>query len=199
MDMHTILRFIVLSGCLLLAACDDGIERMTAMPSEPPEPMLDPPAMMEYGAPQRAVQNPAGIVLADTVDVTIDGAAASNATVQDTGSVDTGTAGLFYRCRTDCILTSVAARAQVEIDALARANGLTPMAIVRSGTLLLLPRNLDNVATAPDIATYTVVAGDTYSRIARTYKVSVAILMQLNKTSKDTLQIGDVLYVPKVR
>ncbi|MCX7004570.1 MAG: LysM peptidoglycan-binding domain-containing protein [bacterium] len=189
----------MLCGCLLLAACDDGIERMTAMPSEPPEPMLDPPAMMEYGAPQRTVQNPAGIVLADTVDVTVDGAAASNAPAQVAETKDTGGAGLFYRCRTDCVLTSVAARAQVEIGALARVNGLTPMAMVRSGTLLLLPRNLDNVATAPDITTYTVAAGDTYSRIARTYKISVAILMQLNKTTKDTLQIGDVLYVPKVR
>jgi len=198
MGMHTILRFIVLSGCLLLAACDDGIERMTAMPSEPPEPMLDPPAMMDYGAPQRTVQNPAGIVLADTVDVTVDGAA-SNAPTQVADTTDSGGAGLFYRCRTDCVLTSVAARAQVEIGALARVNGLTPMALVRSGTLLLLPRNLDNVATAPDITTYTVAAGDTYSRIARTYKISVAILMQLNKTTKDTLQIGDVLYVPKVR
>ncbi len=189
----------MLCGCLLLAACDDDSERMTAMPSEPPEPMLDPPAMMDYGAPQRTVQNPAGIVLADTVDVTVDATAASNAAVQDTGSADSGSAGLFFRCRTDCVLTSVAARAQVEIGALARVNGLTPMAIVRSGTLLLLPRNLDNVATAPDITTYTVAAGDTYSRIARTYKISVAILMQLNKTTKDTLQIGDVLYVPKVR
>jgi len=189
----------MLCGCLLLAACDDGIERMTAMPSEPPEPMLDPPAMMDYGTPQRTVQNPAGIVLADTVDVTVDAAAASNAPAQVAETKDTGTAGLFFRCRTDCVLTSVAARAQVEIGALARVNGLTSMTLVRSGTLLLLPRNLDNVATAPDITTYTVAAGDTYSRIARTYKISVAILMQLNKTTKDTLQIGDVLYVPKVR
>jgi hypothetical protein len=197
--MRTFLHFIVLGGGLLLAACDDGIERMTAMPSEPPEPMLEPPPMMDFGAPQRTVQSAAGIVLADTVDVTVDSSTASNPPASSASAGQSGEGGLLFFCRADCMLTSVAARAQVELGALARVNGLSPMAIVRNGTVLLLPRNLDNVAAVPEITTYTVAAGDTYSRIARTYKISVAALMQLNKTTKDTLQIGDALYVPKPR
>jgi len=182
---------------LFLTACDHAAPRMTAMPSEPPEPMLNPPALYDY-SPRASLTQTAAIVMDDTVDVSVQpdapppAASAPAATTSPSG-------GLFYVCTVDCLLTSAAARAQVDAAALGRVNGLTPSSVVRGGSVLLLPKDLGGVATAPDVTTYTVVAGDTYSRISRKFNITIAALMYLNKTSKDALQIGDVLYVPHVR
>lgn len=185
------LPFLIMCA-LLLNACDTRAPRMTAMPSEPPEPMLDPPALYDY-SPRVALTQTAAIVMDDTVDVSVQPETPTPAVTAPSAS------GLFYICTVDCLLTSAAARAQVDAAALGRLNGLTPSSVVRGGSVLLLPKDLGGVATAPDVTTYTVVAGDTYSRISRKFNVTITALMHLNKTSKDALQIGDVLYVPHVR
>jgi LysM repeat protein len=58
---------------------------------------------------------------------------------------------------------------------------------------------MDNAATAPDVTTYKIATGDTFSRVAKRYKLSVAALMALNKAKGDALQIGDVVFVPVAR
>jgi LysM repeat protein len=98
-------------------------------------------------------------------------------------------------CRPGESLEDVAAAHDVQPQQLARVNGFSGGAL-REGLVLLLPRALDNVAMAPDVTTYTVVAGDNYSRIARNYHMTTAGLMSLNQAETSALQVGDVLYVP---
>ena len=102
----------------------------------------------------------------------------------------------FHACRSGDTITSVARACGVDAQATAKLNGWSATHAPAQGTMLLLPRNMDNVATAPDVTSYKVASGDTFTRIASRFKVSVPALKALNKAKTDSLNIGDVLYVP---
>jgi len=61
-----------------------------------------------------------------------------------------------------------------------------------------LPRNINDILNAEDVKNYTVVGGDTYSKIARKFHIASKALMTINEANDSSLNIGEVLYVPDV-
>lgn len=190
------------AAALALAACEPGKARMTAPPSEGPDPILVPPASLDgIGTPGIQLNNQAAAILIDdAIAITEESSPRTRATTTHTPAAAPAAAAsaFFHVARAGETVNALAQRYAVDPDALARINGVARTATLSAGTLLLLPRPLDKLPSAPDVTTYTVVAGDTYSKLARTYKISVAALMYLNGAKSSNLQVGDTLYVPKI-
>lgn len=186
---------------LALAACEPGKARLTAPPSEGPDPILVPPASLDgVGTPGIQLNNQAAAILIDdAVAITEESSPrARTAPAQTPAPAPPASAAFFHVARPGETVNALAQRYSVDPDALARINGVARTAALPAGTVLLLPRPLDKLPSAPDVTTYTVVAGDTYSKLSRTYKISTAALMYLNGAKSSNLQVGDTLYVPKV-
>ena len=178
---------------LLCPACDSGGHVMLAPPAEPPEEIAVPPAVVDVpGKPSLApaLDLSEAALSSDATDITIEDEQDRPASTDETRA-----GALFHVCRSGESLEDAASAQGVDPRELARVNGL-PGGGLREGLVLLLPRSLQNVAMAPDVTTYTVVAGDNFSRIARNYHMTTAGLMNLNQTESSALQVGDVLYVP---
>ena len=171
---------------------------MLAPPSEPPEQILVPSAVPDANPVPLAITDdePVTITADDATDIVVDDSVEILPENEDTAAPP-NTSRFFHRCRADETLDSVAELYAVAPDQLAALNGITSASRPKPGKQLLLPRDFSNVTSAPDISTYTVVAGDTYSSIARQYNLSFEALMKLNGAADAALQIGDVLYVPK--
>ncbi|MDQ0229997.1 LysM peptidoglycan-binding domain-containing protein [Metabacillus malikii] len=101
-------------------------------------------------------------------------------------------------------LSVIAKRFNISVDQLRTLNQLTSDTL-RIGQVLTIP-----VAHAPttepikeetepnvSVATYTVVAGDSLSVIAKRYSVSVDQLRAVNQLTSDILKIGQVLTIPE--
>lgn len=192
----------IVCAALALAACEPGKARMTAPPSEGPDPILVPPASLDgVGTPGIQLNNQAAAILIDdAVAITEESTQRSRTTPAQTSAASptSSSAAFFHVARAGETVNALAQRYSVDPDALARINGYARTAALPAGTVLLLPRPLDKLPSAPDVTTYTVVAGDTYSKLSRTYKISVAALMYLNGAKSSNLQVGDTLYVPKI-
>lgn len=115
-------------------------------------------------------------------------------------------------------LSSIAARHQVSLADLYRANNLTGTSVIKVGQQLVIPQHVtahqptSTAASHPTSAaahtstqaatsgrTYTVQAGDTLSSIARRLGVSMQAIMQANNLSSEQasrLRIGQTLCVP---
>lgn len=185
---------IALPLAVLLVSCSES-ERMTAPPSEPPAPLLVPPAVADATVHSDIVvtDTPEELVVAEPADVTVEPSDAPPATATDT---DTDTQAFFHLSDGQESIDDIAAHYGVDPARLADIN--RARGTLAAGRVILLPRNLNDIPVAPDIASYTVVSGDTYSRIARTYAIDTKALMHLNNATDPMLQIGDVLYVPDV-
>jgi peptidoglycan DL-endopeptidase LytF len=97
-------------------------------------------------------------------------------------------------------LSVIAKRFGVSVEALRSANKLTSD-LLRVGQTLTIPTSGGEAAspdtTAPAKATsYTVVAGDSLSVIAKRFGVSVEALRSANKLTSDLLQVGQTLTIP---
>ncbi|NLF37865.1 LysM peptidoglycan-binding domain-containing protein [bacterium] len=191
------------SSLLLAAGCDGSKKRMLAPPAEREEILVPTvaagqpagPVVVVAAEPPKALQPAAG---ESTQEITLGGAA--DITVERKPARPVAKAdAFFHQCSQGDSIQSVAKEYNVDARELAKINGFGESATFSPKTLLVLPRSLDKIAQAPDVATYTVVAGDTYSRIARQHRISPQVLMHINKAASPNLQIGDVLYVPKPR
>ena len=63
------------------------------------------------------------------------------------------------------------------------------------GQKLRIPEKYDNSSELPSYINYTVVKGDTLSKIAKKYNTSVDVLMKDNNLKNTNLQIGDKLKI----
>jgi len=179
-------------AALVIAGCDTGKKRMLVPPSEPPAPMLVPPALDTPNVKvlkktDTTIVSP--IIASDATDVTVENESYLSSPVSGKE--------LFHLCQSGDTIKSVSEKHNVNINKLMEYNKLMPAQSLIPGKVLLLPRNLDSPATENEISTYTVVKGDSYSRIARKYHISATALMRLNNAKDSKLDIGDVLYVPK--
>ncbi|HKY15981.1 MAG TPA: LysM peptidoglycan-binding domain-containing protein [Microthrixaceae bacterium] len=101
-------------------------------------------------------------------------------------------------------LDVIANRYGVPVDRLQAANGMTPGQVYASARLLLDPPNgavgaPGQAGPAPTTATgsYKVRSGDSFSRIAKRHKTTVATVVQLNGLTVDQIiHPGQVLVVP---
>lgn len=88
-------------------------------------------------------------------------------------------------------LIGLAGAYNIDIDSLAKMNGLTNKSMLQAGQTIKVPDN------GPQLADYRVRSGDTLSRIASRHGITLAQLAELNDISPDTrVQIGLTLSVP---
>jgi LysM repeat protein len=187
---------------------------MLAPPAEPPEPLLIPPAIVDMpyeieetptvaAAPEKTsseshTQNTdkeetdtdPTLTVEDATDITIEKPDASTHAGENTHQ-------FFHICSTDETVEGIAKKYSVSVDKIRELNKLVG-SNPPQGRVLLLPRDRNNISSAKDITTYTIIRGDTYSSISRRYKINTYALMYLNNADTPLLQIDDVLYVPDV-
>ncbi|OZB50619.1 MAG: murein transglycosylase [Cellulomonas sp. 14-74-6] len=114
-----------------------------------------------------------------------------------------------YTVRTGDTVSHIAQRAGVSVAAISRANALADASRIRAGQVLTIPGPAAPAAAAPAAraaaptitgtvrATYTVVKGDTVSRIAaRTGSSVAAIVAANNLDGRAFIRIGQVLTIP---
>ena len=181
---------------LLFSSCDSGKKKMLVPPSEPPAPMIIP-SSIDIAIPKTLKEDIAPvsspILVAEATDVTVEnGISAPHAVSPPVSGKE-----LFHLCRSGDTIKSVSEKYNVNLNQLMECNKLAPNQSLIPGKNLLLPRELSNLANENEITTYTVVKGDSYSRIARKFHISPTALMRLNNAKDSRLDIGDVLYVPK--
>jgi LysM repeat protein len=109
-----------------------------------------------------------------------------------------------YTVRSGDTVSQIAARTGTTVAAIARANALADAARIRIGQHLVIPTastlNATAVAApaavAPAAATYTVVKGDTVSRIAATHATTVAAIVSANGLNSHAfIRIGQQLTI----
>jgi len=104
----------------------------------------------------------------------------------------------FHKCREGDSLIDLAKMYDVNLNELGEINNRSENRPLSPGQVLLLPRNINDILNAKDVKNYTVVGGDTYSKIARKFHIASKALMIINEADDSSLNIGDVLYVPDV-
>ncbi|MFZ3192343.1 MAG: LysM peptidoglycan-binding domain-containing protein [Moraxellaceae bacterium] len=88
-------------------------------------------------------------------------------------------------------LIGLAGTYNIDIDSLAKMNGLTSKSMLQAGQTLKVPDN------SPKMADYRVRSGDTLARIATKHGITLAQLAEINELSVNApLQIGHTLTVP---
>ena len=155
-------------AALVITGCDTGKKRMLVPPGEPPVPMLVPSALdtpMTKALKKDDIATDSPIIVSDATDVTVENEVYASPAVSGKE--------LFHSCRSGDTIKSVSEKHNVNINKLIEYNKLMPAQSLIPGKVLLLPRNLDSPATENEITTYTVVKGDSYSRIARKYHISL--------------------------
>lgn len=189
------IAIILLSVLPILNGCKDSSDVMLAPPGEPPEKLKIPSAFTDNTVkPAASDEEPLTITTEGAAEITIE--EPDTTTSADTTEESTSSA-LFHVCRQGDSIKRVSERHGVDAAALASLNGMTISSSLKPGRVLVLPRDFSTINMSSDVTTYTVVSGDTYSRIARHFKISPGALMKLNNAKDSSLQIGDVLYVPK--
>lgn len=109
-----------------------------------------------------------------------------------------------YTVQTGDILTRIAFKFGVTVEAIVSANHITNPNLLRVGQALTIPgvtvtdQNSNSTpATTPATGTisYLVVAGDSLSKLAFVYDVSIERIKQLNKLKSDMIWIGQTLII----
>ena len=104
--------------------------------------------------------------------------------------------GTTYTVKAGDTLYSIALKYGVTVSALAAANNITNVNLIRVGQVLKIP---GQPSTPPPATTinYTVKAGDTLYAIALKYKVTVAQIVAANNiTNVNLIRVGQVLKIP---
>jgi LysM repeat protein len=189
------IAILLLAILSILSGCKDSSDVMLAPPGEPPEKLKIPSAFADGSIKPVASGGEAVTITTEgAAEITIEepGTSASGETTEEETS-----SALFHVCRKGETVKGVADRHGVDAAALASLNGMSVSSSLNPGRVLVLPRDFNAINMSSEVTTYTVVSGDTYSRIARQFKISPGALMKLNNAKDSSLQIGDVLYVPK--
>ena len=211
--MNTIKITIIASAAILglLIGCRKSSDVMLSAPTEPPETILKP-ALLTATTISPAVEKPINVPDAKegpTVTVAEGKSDPAKEKKQDDDVLRPATAGLnvtkgsavdtknyLHKCVSGDTTESIAAAYGVDEKDICILNGIRSGANLSSGKVLLLRKDTSEISQAPDVTTYTVVPGDTFSKIARTFSIASPALMKMNSTTSSSLQIGDVLYVP---
>jgi len=104
-----------------------------------------------------------------------------------------------YTVQSGDTLSGIARKNQTTVASIKELNGLSGNTIYVGQGLKIKGDSAPVVVVASDSAgseTYTVVSGDTLSRIASRYGVSARELKQANDLSGDTIYVGQKLYIP---
>ena len=194
--MKVIFKIIVVVSAFLFITmgCDSGKQRMLIPPGEAPEDLLSDIGIADATADAE--------ITIDTTFEPVEVGNASDITIvpykHNKKSAIPSQLIFFHKCRQGDSLIDLAKKYDVTLNELAKINNRTENRPLDPGQILLLPRNIKNILNAEDFKTYTVVGGDTYSKIARKFHIAGKALMTINEAQNSSLNIGDVLYVPDV-
>lgn len=185
---------------------------MLSAPTEPPEAILEP--VLISAAPETpavpAVDRPISVPESSpSAPVTITGASGKDAPAPEGELLKPASTSLgaakssdgprkyIHLCKTGDTVENVAAAYGIEESALCALNNIRSGSPLGEGKALLLTAETSGISQSPEVTTYTVAAGDTFSKIARTFGIAASALMKMNSAASSSLQIGDVLYVPQ--
>ena len=110
--------------------------------------------------------------------------------------------GTTYTVRSGDTLYAIALRHNTSIQAIAQANNIVNVNLIRVGQVLRMPGTSSPIPTpTPSIpgtgTTYTVRAGDTLSALASRYKTTVTAIAQANSiVNINLIRVGQVLRIP---
>jgi len=129
------------------------------------------------------------------------GATLALAAVAVTTTAGTAHASDTYTVRAGDTVSHIAARTGTSVAAIARANTLADASRIRIGQVLTIPRAATGApatsARPAAASTYTVVAGDTVSHIARDHGTTVQAIVTANGLdSRAFIRIGQTLTIP---
>lgn len=130
------------------------------------------------------------------------GATLALAVVGVTATAGAAHADETYRVRSGDTVSHIATRSGTTVAAIARANALADASRIRIGQVLTIPTAAGPsapaaAAPAPAAAGYTVVSGDTVSRIAAKHRTTVAAVVAANGLdSRAFIRIGQTLSIP---
>lgn len=130
------------------------------------------------------------------------GATLALAVVGVTATAGAAHADESYRVRSGDTVSHIATRSGTTVAAIARANALADASRIRIGQVLTIPSAAGPsapaaAAPAPAAARYTVVSGDTVSRIAAKHRTTVAAVVAANGLdSRAFIRIGQTLSIP---
>jgi len=192
---HILKIIVVFTGLLFVAiSCDSGKQKMLIPPDEGPEDLLSDIgiAVATVDAEITIDTTLEPVKVDEAADITIEPYRTPERTEFSSNFV------FFHKCKKGDALIDVAKKYKINLNELAKINNRTENRPLTSGQILLLPRNVNNILNAEDVTTYTVVGGDTYSKIARKFHVAGQALMTINEAKNSSLNIGDVLYVPDI-
>jgi len=104
------------------------------------------------------------------------------------------TASTKYTVKSGDTLSKIAAAHGVTVQALAAANKITNLNVLSVGQVLTVPAKTSTTKTG---SKYSVKSGDTLSKIAAVYRVTVQALAAANKiTNLNIISVGQVLTIP---
>ncbi len=194
--MKTIFKIIIAGSAFIfiVISCDSGKKRMLVPPGEAPEELLRDIGIADATADAEI-----------TIDTTLEPVEVGNASdITIEPSKYSGRAEIpsklifFHKCREGDSLLDLANKYDVNLAELGEINNRAENRPLSKDQVLLLPRNINDILNAEDVKSYTVVGGDTYSKIARKFHIAHKALMTINEANDSSLIIGDVLYVPDV-
>lgn len=93
-------------------------------------------------------------------------------------------------------LTKIAARFNVTVEAIMRANNLSNPNTIRIGQVLVIPDGAPVAAAPAGETIYIVQPGDSLSRVAAKFNLTINDLLTANPLRSSTLQIGQRLVIP---
>jgi len=96
-----------------------------------------------------------------------------------------------YRVQKGDTVSGIAARFGISMDAVIASNEIRNARRLREGELLRIP-NMDGIP-------YTVKKGDSISKISKTYNVPLEVILDVNDIRTDTINEGEILFVPGAR
>ncbi len=123
-------------------------------------------------------------------------------TADETGypdnSSDQGLQGSYVVKRGDSLWT-ISRRFGSSVDAIARANNLSPNGLLKVGKSLVIPSGSGRSYSSPSYAggkTYVVRKGDSYYSIGKQFGISSQKLMSYNGAKSTLLKIGQTIRIP---
>ena len=106
--------------------------------------------------------------------------------------------GNYYTIRSGDTLYAIAQRYNVSLDDLREANPYVDPNRLRVGQVICIPVAVPPVTCPPNAMSYTIRPGDTFYRLAQSFRVSLDELLRLNPgVNPDALLVGQTICLPR--
>ncbi len=101
-----------------------------------------------------------------------------------------------YKVKAGDTLSKIAKSEGVSLSALLAANNLTAKSVIHPGQTITIPAGRTGETGGPTVGKYTVKAGDSLSKVAKTHGTTVDALMEVNHLKIYVIRVGQTLKIP---